>query len=113
MTLFIGLVFEELGRYCTIALNWWNSVQRHSPAQDAVMHVHSRIAEIGFEPGKAVVAQLLVHSQQIGCLLGRGGYMISEMRDTDVSIRVFPSEQAPKCGSPNDEVVQCCCDMTG
>ncbi|KAJ0099218.1 hypothetical protein Patl1_22215 [Pistacia atlantica] len=67
---------------------------------------HSRIAEIGFEPGNAVVAQLLVHSQQIGCLLGRGGYMISEMRDTGASIRVFPREQAPKCGSPNDEVVQ-------
>ncbi|KAJ0041931.1 hypothetical protein Pint_19450 [Pistacia integerrima] len=57
-----------------------------------VMHVHSRIAETGFEPG---------------------GYMISEMRDTGASIRVFPREQAPKCGSPNDEVVQCCCDMTG
>ncbi|KAJ0042571.1 hypothetical protein Pint_19455 [Pistacia integerrima] len=63
--------------------------------------------EIGFEPGNAIVAQLLVHSQLIGCLLGRGGYMISEMRDTGASIRVFPREQAPKCGSPNDEVVQC------
>ncbi|XP_031254507.1 KH domain-containing protein HEN4-like isoform X2 [Pistacia vera] len=84
-----------------------NSEQRHSPAQDAVMRVHSRIAEIGFEPGNAVVARLLVHSQQIGCLLGRGGYIISEMRRaTGASIRVFPREQAPKCGSPNDEVVQ-------
>ncbi|KAJ0075074.1 hypothetical protein Patl1_34922 [Pistacia atlantica] len=114
ITLFIGLVFGELGRYCTIALIWWfvdyfwwNSEQRHSPAQDAVMRVHSRIAEIGFEPGNAVVARLLVHSQQIGCLLGRGGYIISEMRRaTGASIRVFPREQAPKCGSPNDEVVQ-------
>ncbi|KAJ0098324.1 hypothetical protein Patl1_22019 [Pistacia atlantica] len=68
---------------------------------------HSRIAEIGFEPGNAVVAQLLVHSQQIGCLLGRGGYIISEMRRaTGASIHVFPREQAPKCGARNDEVVQ-------
>ncbi|KDO41396.1 hypothetical protein CISIN_1g014452mg [Citrus sinensis] len=80
---------------------------RHSPAQDAVMRVHSRIAEIGFEPGQAVVARLLVHSQQIGCLLGRGGHIVSEMRRaTGASIRVFPKDQAPRCGSPHDEIVQ-------
>ncbi|KAL9459909.1 hypothetical protein AB3S75_003168 [Citrus x aurantiifolia] len=84
-----------------------NSEMRHSPAQDAVMRVHSRIAEIGFEPGQAVVARLLVHSQQIGCLLGRGGHIVSEMRRaTGASIRVFPKDQAPRCGSPHDEIVQ-------
>lgn len=84
-----------------------NSEMRHSPAQEAVMRVHSRIAEIGFEPGQAVVARLLVHSQQIGCLLGRGGHIVSEMRRaTGASIRVFPKDQAPRCGSPHDEIVQ-------
>ncbi|KAL5756807.1 hypothetical protein ACOSP7_021238 [Xanthoceras sorbifolium] len=84
-----------------------NSEQRHSPAQDAVMRVHARITEIGFEPGAAVVARLLVHSQQIGCLLGRGGHIITEMRRaTGASIRVFPKEQSPRHGSSNDEVVQ-------
>ncbi|KAH9667778.1 hypothetical protein KPL70_021161 [Citrus sinensis] len=84
-----------------------NSEMRHSPAQDAVMRVHSRIAEIGFEPGQAVVARLLVHSQQIGCLLGRGGHIVSEMRRaTGASIRVFPKDQASRCGSPHDEIVQ-------
>jgi len=69
--------------------------------------VHCRIAEIGFEPGAAVVARLLVHSQQIGCLLGKGGFIITEMRRaTGASIRIFSKEQVPKCGSPNDEVVQ-------
>lgn len=84
-----------------------NSEQKHSPAQEAVIRVHSRIAEIGFEPGAAVVARLLVHSQQIGCLLGKGGFIISEMRRaTGASIRIFTKEQVPKCGTPNDEVVQ-------
>ncbi|KAK2651846.1 hypothetical protein Ddye_011702 [Dipteronia dyeriana] len=84
-----------------------NSEQRHSPAQDGVMCVHARITEIGFEPGAAVVARLLVHSQQIGCLLGRGGHIITEMRRaTGASIRVFPKEQSPRRGSSNDEVVQ-------
>ncbi|KAF8389417.1 hypothetical protein HHK36_026112 [Tetracentron sinense] len=84
-----------------------NSEQKHSPAQDAVLRVHSRIAEIGFEPGAAVVARLLVHSQQIGCLLGKGGNIIAEMRRaTGASIRIFAKEQVPKCGAQNDEVVQ-------
>ncbi|KAG6620437.1 hypothetical protein I3842_Q069400 [Carya illinoinensis] len=84
-----------------------NSEQKHSPAQEAVIQVHCRIAQIGLEPGAAVVARLLVHSQQIGCLLGKGGFIIAEMRRaTGASIRIFPKEQVPKCGYPNDEVVQ-------
>ncbi|PON53192.1 Polyribonucleotide nucleotidyltransferase [Parasponia andersonii] len=84
-----------------------NSEQKHSPAQEAVIRVHSRIAEIGFEPGAAVVARLLVHSQQIGCLLGKGGFIISEMRRaTGASIRIFTKDQVPKCASHNEEVVQ-------
>ncbi|KVH92905.1 K Homology domain-containing protein [Cynara cardunculus var. scolymus] len=81
--------------------------QRHSPAQDAVIRVHGRISEIGFEPGAAIVARLLVHSRQIGCLWGKGGMIISEMRRiTGASIHIFPKEQVSKYGMPNDEVVQ-------
>lgn len=84
-----------------------NSDLRYSPAQDGVMRVHARITEIGFEPGVAVTARLLVHSQQIGCLLGKGGHIIAEMRRaTGASIRVFPKEQSPRPGSSNDEIVQ-------
>ncbi|KAI3941851.1 hypothetical protein MKW92_020392 [Papaver armeniacum] len=84
-----------------------NSEQRHSSAQDAVIRVQSRIAEVGFEPGAAIVARLLVPSQQIGCLLGKGGSIIAEMRrSTGASIRIFPREQVPKSGSQSDEVVQ-------
>ncbi|MCL7038335.1 hypothetical protein MKW94_004269, partial [Papaver nudicaule] len=84
-----------------------NSEQRHSSAQDAVIRVQSRIAEVGFEPGAAIVARLLVPSQQIGCLLGKGGSIITEMRRaTGASIRIFSKEQVPKCGTQNDVVVQ-------
>ncbi|KAJ0042392.1 hypothetical protein Pint_19501 [Pistacia integerrima] len=55
---------------------------------------------------------LYTHSRLVVNLLGRGGYIISEMRRaTGASIHVFPREQAPKCGARNDEVVQCCSDM--
>nr|GMC52002.1 KH domain-containing protein HEN4 [Ipomoea batatas] len=85
-----------------------NSEQRHSPAQEAVIRVHSRIAEIGFEPAAAaVVARLLVHSNQISYLFGDGGIPIAELRRvTGASIRVFPKEQSPRFGSQGDEVLQ-------
>ncbi|KAL2932895.1 RNA-binding KH domain-containing protein RCF3 [Bienertia sinuspersici] len=80
---------------------------KRSPAQDAVIRVHSRIAEVGFEPGAAVTARLLVPSQQIGCLLGKGGLIIAEMRRlTGASIRIFGREQGLKLNIGNDELVQ-------
>ncbi|KAG5036516.1 hypothetical protein AAZX31_07G018400 [Glycine max] len=82
------------------------SEQKHSPAQEAVIRVHCRLTEIGFEPSAAVVAKLLVRSPQVGCLLGKGGLVISEMRRvTGASIRIFSKEQI-KYISQNEEVVQ-------
>ncbi|KAG7013935.1 KH domain-containing protein HEN4 [Cucurbita argyrosperma subsp. argyrosperma] len=81
--------------------------QTYSPAQEAVMRVHGRIAELGYEPGAAVVARLLVHAQQIGYLVGRGGHIINEMRrGTGTSIQIFPREQIQNSGPVNDEIVQ-------
>ncbi|KAK7293944.1 hypothetical protein RJT34_16825 [Clitoria ternatea] len=83
-----------------------NSEQKHSPAQEAVIRVHCRLTEIGFEPCATVVAKLLVRSLQVGCLLGKGGLVISEMRRaTGASIRIFSKEQI-KYISQNEEVVQ-------
>lgn len=80
---------------------------RHSPAQDAVMRVHTRLADAGIDKGPTVSARLLVPAQQIGCLMGKGGTIIAEMRkETGASIRIFFKEQIPKCAQPNDEVVQ-------
>ncbi|KAL2516134.1 RNA-binding KH domain-containing protein [Forsythia ovata] len=84
-----------------------NSEQNRSPAQEAVIRVHGRISEIGYEPGVAVVARLLVHSNQMGFLFGNGGAFIAEIRRaTGASICIFPKEQVLKYGSPNEEVVQ-------
>lgn len=49
---------------------------------------------------------MLVPSQQVGCLLGKGGSVISEMRRaTGANIRIFPKEQV-KGASPHEEIVQ-------
>lgn len=55
------------------------------------------------------MARLLVSSNQIGCLLGKGGAIISEMRKlTGAYIRILGKDQIPKCASESEEVVQVC-----
>ncbi|XP_020275436.1 KH domain-containing protein HEN4 isoform X3 [Asparagus officinalis] len=83
-----------------------NSEMKGSIAQDAVLRVHSRLIE-GVDKGSLVPARLLVPAQHIGCLLGKGGSIIAEMRrSTGANIRIFSKEQVPNCAQPNDEVVQ-------
>lgn len=58
---------------------------------------------------KTVIARLLVSSTQIGCLLGKGGAIIAEMRKlSGAHIRILGKDQIPKCASENEEVVQVC-----
>ncbi|KAM3289744.1 KH domain-containing protein HEN4 isoform X3 [Capsicum chacoense] len=84
-----------------------NLEQRHSPAQEALMRVQGRIAEIGFEPGAAVVSRLLVHARHMGCLFCNGSILIAELRRvTGAGICIFPREQSPKYGSHTEEVLQ-------
>uniref|UniRef100_A0ACD5YGE9 Uncharacterized protein n=1 Tax=Avena sativa TaxID=4498 RepID=A0ACD5YGE9_AVESA len=84
-----------------------NSEMMHSPSQDALLRVYSRISEASIDRSSAVPARLLVPSQHIGCLLGKGGSIIAEMRMvTGASIRIFGNEQIPRCAQRNDELVQ-------
>lgn len=54
-----------------------------------------------------MLAKLLVSSNQIGCLLGKGGSIIAEMRkSTGAYIRILGKDQTPNCASENEEVVQ-------
>jgi len=54
-----------------------------------------------------ITFRLVVANSQVGCLLGKGGAIISDIRkETGTSIRIFRGDQVPKCVSDNDEVVQ-------
>lgn len=92
-----------------------NPDSRYSPTQKAVVLVFSRSIEAGIEKGQdsgsnkgsPVNARLVVSSNQVGCLLGKGGAIVSEMRKvTGAGIRIIGGEQVPKCVSENDQVVQ-------
>lgn len=79
-----------------------------SPPQDAVLRVQSRIFRSAPESkDNTMIAKLLVASHQIGCLLGKGGSVIAEMRKTTGAyIRILGKDQVPKNASENEEVVQ-------
>lgn len=84
---------------------------RKSPAQTAVVLVFDRILDAGSGMSLGtrllITFRLVVANSQVGCLLGKGGAIISDIRkETGTSIRIFRRDQVPKCVSNNDEVVQ-------
>lgn len=95
--------------------NLQNPESRYSPAQRAVVLVFSRSIDGGTEKGQesgsrkgsSVTARLVVPTNQVGCLMGKGGTIVSEIRKvTGANIRVLGGNQVPKCVSENDGVVQ-------
>ncbi|KAG9145995.1 hypothetical protein Leryth_015629 [Lithospermum erythrorhizon] len=75
---------------------------------DGVLRVHARISRVGLERNeRSVTAKLLVSSNQIGCLLGKGGVIISDLRKSSGAyIRILGKEHISKNAAENDEVVQ-------
>ncbi|KAH7524835.1 hypothetical protein FEM48_Zijuj06G0161200 [Ziziphus jujuba var. spinosa] len=81
--------------------------ERISAVQDAVLRVQNRIMRaLPDNKDQTVMARLLVSSNQIGCLLGKGGSIIAEMRKLSrAHIRILGKDQIPKCASEDEEVV--------
>ncbi|KAJ7542078.1 hypothetical protein O6H91_07G013500 [Diphasiastrum complanatum] len=78
-----------------------------SPTLEAVLQVQNRIADLTEKEGNSITSRLLVPSANIGCLLGRGGNIISEVRKmTRANIRILPKENLPRCALESDELVQ-------
>ncbi|XP_051124598.1 KH domain-containing protein HEN4-like isoform X2 [Andrographis paniculata] len=79
-----------------------------SAPQDAVLRVQARIFRSAPESkDNTMIAKLLVTSNQTGCLLGKGGSVIAEMRKSSGAyIRILGKDQVPKNASDNEEVVQ-------
>jgi len=85
------------------------------PAQDALFRVHERI--VGNEtPGdedfdgdspEEVSVRLLVPSDQIGPIIGKGGQSIHRIRnDTEAHILILKNEYLPFCANNCDELIQ-------
>ncbi|RLN38997.1 KH domain-containing protein [Panicum miliaceum] len=91
------------------------SMKPHCSAQDALLKIHDKIVADEFHDGVAdkesesaedVTARILVQGNQVGCLLGKGGSIIQQLRnDTGAGIRVLPSENLPLCALRSDELI--------
>ncbi|KAK1391192.1 hypothetical protein POM88_019370 [Heracleum sosnowskyi] len=91
-----------------------NADSQYSAAQNAVILVFNKSTDAGYSKGidsggkrSHVAAQVVVSSNQVGCLLGKGGAIISEMRRaTGAYMRIIGGDEVPKFISENDQVVQ-------
>ncbi|KAL1338129.1 hypothetical protein HN51_032809 [Arachis hypogaea] len=92
--------FEDSGNYV-------------SPAMDALFKIHDRViaedlhGDLDDDIGHQVHAKLLVPSDQIGCVIGKGGQIVQSIRsDTGAQIRILKDEHLPLCALNSDELVQ-------
>ncbi|XP_057981274.1 KH domain-containing protein At4g18375 [Malania oleifera] len=84
-----------------------------SPAQDALFRVHNRVVadeshgDDESEETPQVTARLLVPSDQIGCIIGKGGQIVQNIRsESGAQIRILKDEHLPPCALSTDELVQ-------
>ncbi|KAL5741275.1 hypothetical protein ACOSP7_028007 [Xanthoceras sorbifolium] len=84
-----------------------------SPAQDALFRVHDKViaeelhGDEDIEGGPQITAKLLVPSDQIGCIIGKGGQIVQNIRaDTGAQIRILKDDHLPSCALSSDELVQ-------
>ncbi|CAH9084525.1 unnamed protein product [Cuscuta europaea] len=83
------------------------------PAHDALFKVHDRIVgddmpvDDESDDGPHVTARLLVPSDQIGCIIGKGGQIVQDIRsETGAQIRIMKDNHLPACALSSDELVQ-------
>ncbi|KAL9436985.1 hypothetical protein AB3S75_022931 [Citrus x aurantiifolia] len=76
------------------------------PAQEALLHIQTRIVDLGADKDNIITTRLLVPSSEIGCLEGRDGSLSEMRRSTGANIQILPREEVPACVSGTDELVQ-------
>lgn len=80
-----------------------------SPTIEAAVRLLPRCSE-KVERDSGIVSfttRLLVPTSRIGCLIGKGGTIVTEMRRlTKANIRILSKENLPKIASDDDEMVQ-------
>ncbi|KAL0723420.1 hypothetical protein Bca4012_038019 [Brassica carinata] len=80
-----------------------------SPTVNAAIRLQERCSEkVGKDTNDSTIStRLLVSSSHIGCLIGKGGAVISEMRSvTRANIRILQKENVPKIAREDEEMVQ-------
>ncbi|XP_065878358.1 RNA-binding KH domain-containing protein RCF3 [Euphorbia lathyris] len=76
------------------------------PAQEALLHIQSRIVDLVPDKDNFIKTKLVVSSSEIGCLEGRDGSLSEMERLSGAKIQILPRERIPSCVSGGDELVQ-------
>lgn len=78
-----------------------------SPAQNAILHVQRKLMLPASDKEGPAMCRLIVSPNQVGCLLGKGGSIITEMRKLSGAFIVVLSKDKIPMGVPeDDEVIQ-------
>lgn len=85
-------------------LTFWQSLEdMKSMAVEAVLLLQEKIND---EEDHTVSMRLLVPSRVIGCIIGKSGSIIHEIRKrTKADVRISKGEK-PKCADENDELIE-------
>ncbi|GJW97857.1 KH domain-containing protein HEN4-like protein [Tanacetum coccineum] len=84
-----------------------------SAPQDAVLCVQTRIIRAAPEnKEQGPTGKIIVYSNQIGCVLSKGGAVISEMsKSTEAYIHILGKDQTSQYVARNEDVVQGWCTL--
>lgn len=77
------------------------------PAQEALLHIQTRIVDIHPEKENVVTTRLLLQSDEIGCLDGKDGSLSALKKIVGADLHVLPREELPTL-SGTDEILQVC-----
>ncbi|KAJ0240417.1 hypothetical protein HA466_0220590 [Hirschfeldia incana] len=94
---------------CIIFISSKECFEDQSPTVNAALRLQTRFSErVGKDStDSAISTRVLVPSSRVGCLIGRGGAIISEMRSvTRANIRIVQGEDVPQIAREDEEMVQ-------
>ncbi|XP_049393484.1 RNA-binding KH domain-containing protein RCF3 [Solanum stenotomum] len=76
------------------------------PAQEALLHIQTRIVDLVPEKENVITTRLVVQTDEVECLGGRDGLLSEMQKITGATVKILPKEELPPCVSRTDEVIQ-------
>ncbi|XP_030549157.1 RNA-binding KH domain-containing protein RCF3 [Rhodamnia argentea] len=76
------------------------------PAQEALLHIQTRIVDLFPDKDNIITTRLLVPSTDIGCLEGKDGPLYEIKKSTGASVQILPKGDLPGSAFTDDELVQ-------
>nr|KYP60975.1 KH domain-containing protein At4g18375 family [Cajanus cajan] len=76
------------------------------PAQEALLHIQTRIADLVLDKDNTITTRLVIPSSEIECLDGKDASLLEIRRLTGANIQILPRDDLPLCLAKTDELVQ-------